>query len=238
MLKLDRSKPFGLISPPWHGDEGGPLLDRPAHYDQAGHLFDAHGREIVPGQPLVEESRRVVPASEVLPPLAPPPTNGETAATEASMTPAQVLAQADSLSFAILRKEAKRILGPTCPGNKIGIKAALEAAIAAYQEKQTKRYSGAKGMTWAGLAGQTPAEEEAPDEPAQPAPPAAQPPANGALDLAAWGRGQREYLFAEVRKAIRAKYNRTIFGEHERREAVYFLVDQGLIRASDARKDI
>lgn len=68
--------------------------------------------------------------------------------------------------------------------------------------------------------------------------PAAPPPANGivnGIDLAAWGRGQQEYLFAEVRKAVKKGYGAAL---DERRAVVDFLIEQRVITAAQARTDV
>lgn len=79
------------------------------------------------------------------------------------------------------------------------------------------------------------ANAKAPAPESIPAPP---PPADGVVngvDLGAWGRGQKEYLFAEVRKAVKKGY-----GAHlsERRDVVDFLIEQRIIPAAQARKDV
>jgi hypothetical protein len=53
--KLDRSRPFGSISPPWFGARG-KELDRAAFFEQDGRLFDVEDREIIPGQALAPKS--------------------------------------------------------------------------------------------------------------------------------------------------------------------------------------
>ena len=70
-------------------------------------------------------------------------------------------------------------------------------------------------------------------------------PATG-VDLAAWGRGERDYIFAEVQKAI----DDYVLGEiykivdarfvsvKGRRDAVRFLVAEGIIAADEARDDV
>ena len=68
--------------------------------------------------------------------------------------------------------------------------------------------------------------------------PAAPPPSNGVIDgvdLAAWGRGQKEYLFAEVRKAMKKGYGTQVT---ERHDAVDFLIAQRVIGKGEARKDV
>jgi hypothetical protein len=72
-------------------------------------------------------------------------------------------------------------------------------------------------------------------------------PAPGAaVDLAAWGRGDREYPFDEVRLAIDERIIREIerivdsrfVSLRTRRDAVEWLVKEGLIEAAEARTDV
>jgi hypothetical protein len=70
--------------------------------------------------------------------------------------------------------------------------------------------------------------------------------ASTGVDLAAWGRGEREYALSEVRVAI----DEYILGEIDkivdarfvpvkgRRDAVQFLIDEGIIAADEARDDV
>lgn len=230
MRKLDRSKPFGKITPPWDGDGE---FDRPAFYNQGDAFFDQHDREIVPGEPL----RQIVPhvpgpvtADEE--PRDPLDHDGDgrrggsvpAGPVDRAMTPYDLLRQADSMPWAKFRKQARAILGETCPGNKVEIKQALEEAIKGYEESQRRR--AARAVTTEQSAPQTPT-------PQQPAP-APQGKASG-IDLAAWGRGKTEYLFGEVRKAIRSQYGKVVT---ERHDAVDFLIEQGVITAESARKDV
>lgn len=69
---------------------------------------------------------------------------------------------------------------------------------------------------------------------AAPAAPAAPAPAPS-LDLAAWARGQKDYLPPELFKAIRAKYNVQL---SQRRDAIDLLIKEGVVTAAEARKDI
>jgi hypothetical protein len=55
------------------------------------------------------------------------------------------------------------------------------------------------------------------------------------VDLLAWARGQKEYLWGEVRKAIKAEFGRNV---SERDDAVEFLIAQGKITANEARRDV
>lgn len=222
MQKLDRSRPdsIGTVSPPWQPDD----CDRPAHYEQDGRLYDAHDRLIEPGKPAPKETVAAMPVAAAV--------DAEPDA-EDGLSPAQLVAQADTLPYGTFRKRAKEILGETCPSGKVAIVAALNAAIEAYAARVAARRgpspaptpTKSAGMTWGGLTGEEPAPSAAPLKP-------------GEIDLAAWARGQREYLFAEVRKAIRGKYNKQITGEYERRDAVEFLVEQKLVSAVEARKDV
>lgn len=72
-------------------------------------------------------------------------------------------------------------------------------------------------------------------EAAAPATPkaAADEPADGEVDLAAWGRGQVDYLFADVAKAITAQFHRKVTTEHD---AIDTLIEERLITAKQARK--
>lgn len=131
------------------------------------------------------------------------------------MPATQLLADADVMPWARFRAQAKAILGDTCPADKNSIKAALREAIAKVQERQGKRSGPQKsaGLTWDGITGK----------------------AGNGVNLVAWGQGQTEYLFGEVQKAIRTTYHKQIA---ERRDAVDFLIEQGVITAANARTDV
>lgn len=207
-MKLDRSKPFGKISPAYQESD----MDRPAYFEQDGKFFDAHDRLIEPGKPL--------PAPK---PAAAPVVAIETGTPTADETlPAtRLLAEADSMPWPKFRAAAKKVLGETCPGDKEGIKAALAAGIAAVQEREAKRApssASSNGLTWDSVSGGKEAAA-----------------ASGGVDLKSWATGQREYLFAEVQKTIRKTYNKQV---SERVDAVNFLVDQGLLTADQARRDV
>jgi hypothetical protein len=66
------------------------------------------------------------------------------------------------------------------------------------------------------------------------------------VDLAAWGRGKTEYPFGEVQKAIddyaMAEIEKIIqarfAGITDRAAAVDFLVEEGIVRSEEARKDV
>jgi hypothetical protein len=67
------------------------------------------------------------------------------------------------------------------------------------------------------------------------APAAAAPAAGTGIDLAAWARGQKDYLPPELFKAIRGKYNVQL---SQRRDAIELLIKEGVVTAAEARKDI
>jgi hypothetical protein len=121
----------------------------------------------------------------------------------------ELLAQLDTMPWNQFAAEAKKILGPECPRGKQAITVALEQAIEAYEKRKTSRSSGS-----------------------QPAPGSD---SNTGVDLAAWARGQTDYIFSEVAKELRSKYNVRLT---ERRDAVDFLVAEGVITAKEARRDV
>jgi len=213
MRKLDRSRHFGKISPPYHRED----FDRPAFYEQDGIFFDQHDREIIPGQPLQQivphEPGQVTKDEDEKP-------------AEQQMTPGELLRRADTRPWAHFRKEARRILGPSCPASKEEIKVALQNAIAEYQARMEARRTRAAN----------PAPQQPVQRPAQqPSAPAVQQAGSTGVDLAAWARGQREYLFGDIRKAFREQYHKVVT---ERRDALDFLIEQGVITAEEARQDI
>jgi len=217
MQKLDRSRTFGNITPPFHEAP----YDRPAYFEQDGKLFDAHDRLIEPGKPIQDEE---------------PPAKAEVKDAAADMSPATLLANAGAMTWAAFRKRAKEILGETCPAGKGEIIEALKAAIQHYEARQQKRSSKpaaekkAAGLTWGKISGE--GDDEGEPEPenltAKPSKPAE-------IDLAAWARGQKDYLFGDIRKLIRAKYHASVT---ERRDALSLLIDEKVIQAAEARKDI
>ena len=225
MSKLDRSKPYGTITPPW---EDNPDFDRPAHFEQGGRYFDAQDREIIAGEPAAKPARakaatqststdkakNAAPtASDEANPLDHDgdgrPGGSLPAGPALDVTAAELLARmkARTIAWNAAQKSAKRILGGDCPAGKAAIMEALKvAAQAGSKHKPAPEKSNKK---------------EAPD--------------TGGIDLAAWGRGQKEYLFDEVRKAIRKAYH---VGVNDRRAAIEVLLDENLITADEARQDL
>ena len=244
-LRLDRSRPFGTISPPWSGDND--ELPRPAAYEQDGRLFDAHDGEIVLGkQPKkkaappppppvedeIDEDDDERDEAEAVPQAAAPEPEEEPEPIAAPMSPRELLERADRIAFSKFVMEAKRILGPTCPKGKEAIKIALQEAIAAFEARQAKR----GGMSWGSVTAGKP--KGPPPAPPAPAPAPAGNGRQAGVDLAAWARGRQEYIFADITKAIRTTYGRQIGGEHARKDAVDFLIGERVITAAEARKDV
>jgi hypothetical protein len=60
-------------------------------------------------------------------------------------------------------------------------------------------------------------------------------PTYATLDLAAWARGQREYLFGEVRQKLRREHGIAVA---DRRAAVEAILEIGLINHGEARRDV
>lgn len=188
MEMMDKNRSYGKIAPPLMEDG----LDRPAHYEQDGHLYDAHGRRIIPGQPS-DKSQEVSTDDG---------DHGE------ALTPATLIAQADTLPWAQFKAEARRVLGPDCPGGKAAIVAALKSAIIKFEEHREKKSDASAPADNAGAVG---------------------------VDLASWARGRREYLFQDIQKELRTRYHKQV---SERLDAVDFLIQEGVITAAEARQDV
>tara|TARA_R110000868_G_C10889876_1_gene763509 strand:- start:261 stop:836 length:576 start_codon:yes stop_codon:yes gene_type:complete len=122
---------------------------------------------------------------------------------------ADLLHQAESMHWRKFKATAQEVLGPECPATKAAI---IEALVAVQKEFDAR---GAKRARERG----------------QPVPTT---PSTG-VDLAAWARGQREYLWGEVRKAIKGEFGRNVA---ERDDAVEFLIGQGVVTANEARRDV
>lgn len=124
------------------------------------------------------------------------------------LSPADLVAKVDSMPWAKWAAEAKRVLGPGAPRGKPALLEALKEAIQKHAERKSKR---------------------------APAVAAPAPVGKGDVDLAAWARGQQEYLSGDVFKALKQKHSVNIT---ERRDAVDFLITEGVIKASEARADV
>jgi hypothetical protein len=225
LLTENDKQECGKITPPWQPDD----CDRPAHYDFRGQLLDQYYRPIIPGQPLPVEPKPVVSPVAVTEAA----ILAEPLADTDEITPAALLREANSMPWGKFQKQAKRILGKTCPAGKQAIIGALTTAISEYEARKAKRSTQHNGMSWDSLTGGE--EAKAAETPVPVAAPAAPNAKGSGVDLAAWGRGAKDYLFGDVSKAIRAKYGAQFT---ERRDARDFLVDQGLVPASQARQDV
>ena len=135
-----------------------------------------------------------------------PETVSKTVSAPEIHTPQSLLDSADTMPFQTWKKHAKKILGPECPGSKAQIIIVLGKAIAGYQDKKAKV-----------------------QEPAKPAV------KKSSVDLKAWALGQREYVFGELQKAIRADHSRQVA---TRVDALDFLIEVGVVEASQARQDL
>lgn len=124
-----------------------------------------------------------------------------------AMTVAELLEKAQSLSIRQLRTEAARVLGPECPAGKVAIIEKLREAQQAFDSRHAKRRAQAPAVATS----------------------------TSGVDLAAWARGQKEYLWGEVRKEIKTKFGRNV---SERDDAVEFLITQEVITAGEARQDV
>lgn len=255
MLQLNKAKPFGEIHPPMIE----PDFDRPAHFEQDDKFFDQHGRHIIAGTPLHEMDEPGASGASDASASAP-------AAADVSYSPTELIVHADTIPWSEFQRDAKRILGPTCPAGKAAIVEALKKAVTAFEEKRQRQRQrnadmGAEAATRTAQTQQAVAnaapDADPPDTtqggqvdleaalpPAQrgattkPPPVPQAVPKKGAVDLKAWATGHADYLISDVRKAIRQGYNKQISGENERADMVDFLVGAGLITADQARKDV
>lgn len=128
------------------------------------------------------------------------------------MTVAQLLQQADMLHWRKFKAHAAKVLGAECPASKSAIIEKLHEVQKEFDARlaQKKKAAPAPVVVAATVAGK-------------------------GVDLAAWARGQKEYLFGDIRKAIKAQYGRNV---QERDDAVEFLVEQGVVYAEHARQDV
>jgi len=204
---FNKSKPFGSITPPYQP----PDCDRPAFFEQEGRLYDASHREIIAGKPAAVE--QPAPPAPAPAPVAAPVADAAAAPAPAAAAPAapkqltagDLIANVGSIPWAKWLKEAKRVLGKGCPAGK-------EAILAALAECHSAGGAQPKGS----------------DEPVKPYKgPDGQP-----IDLKAWGESRTEYLFGEVRKAIKHSYASVVTNAHD---AVDVLLREKVIEAKNAR---
>lgn len=124
------------------------------------------------------------------------------------MTVAELLYQADRMDWRAFKKAARDTLGEDCPGTKALIIDALKAAQKQFDTRAAKK-----------------AKERGQTSPQQ----------SSGIDLVAWARGQKEYLWGDVRKEIRLQFHANV---SERVDAVELLIKEGKITASEARQDV
>jgi hypothetical protein len=113
MLKLDKSKPYAIISPSWSGRKN--EFDRPAYYSQDKSYFDKDGFQIVGGQP--REAERPPALAEIAPNgrLRPPSDY------QAITSPFELLKRHVELPLPALRERAQvifRSLNKPCPESR------------------------------------------------------------------------------------------------------------------------
>lgn len=210
--RLNRDKPFGKVTPPTI--EAG--TDRPAFYNQDGRFYDAHDRLIVAGETAPPPPS--VPVVAQKPAVAEPAKEGgapaEVAATaedKPAAPPAADAPAADSISKLLAKVRTLPFASFKKQAKALlgdDCPAGKDAIIAALKEAQAK--------------GDTPKADA----------PAPVKVSGKDIDLAAWGRGQKDYLFADVRKAIKTKDARVCT---TMKDAVEHLIDTKVITAQDAR---
>lgn len=207
-MRLNKAKSFGTIYPPLQD----PDMDRPARFEQSNRLFDQNGYEIIRGQPGPTADEIAAEHEQA--------KSAETSDPD-TVTAGQLIALASTMPFMRFRSLARDLLGPRCPTTKDGIVKVLGEVPATTQLHKQSAGDPANGD---------------PDDPAQTGePPAAASvltPTSAAINLAAWGRGQIDYRFADVRDAIRRHYNRVVT---EVPDAVEALIDVGLVPPMEAR---
>ena len=115
----------------------------------------------------------------------------------------ELISLSASMSFIAFRVKAAVLLGIEPPATKTDTLAALKVLAASLAPKP---------------------------KPAAPAAPAAP---SGEVDLAAWGRGDADYLFGDVAKAIAEKHHRIV---QNTRDAVDALIEDEVITSAEARK--
>jgi hypothetical protein len=120
MRDLDLSRPYGTIHPP----QTFPRCDRPAAFEQDGILFGTEGREIV--------------AKGAAPAPAPPPAHATPPALRGQHRARHIerlIRDAEKLPLSVLRREAGIVVGASCPVQKAGIVAALQAQLVVHHAR-------------------------------------------------------------------------------------------------------
>jgi hypothetical protein len=248
MLRIDvKRRDVGKVCPPYYA----PNCDRPAHFEFQGKLFDAHGREIIPGVAMVEDEAPAVADAG----------GKDSAAPSGALSAAELVRIADRLSWPDLKAKAEAILGSNTPKSKQQVLAKIKALAegrslkalppvsregvaiteppgAGAIPKPVKR-GGPKAWPAQPAADQAAAQgaaDAAPAAVAAAAPPAAAASAKpGEIDLAAWGRGETNYLSGQLTKAARAQFNVQLT---ERRDILDALIERGMVTLEGARTDL
>lgn len=221
MKKFDRTKDYGIITPPWKG----------AWFHQNGLFYDSGGEPIrelndeVESEQIEQEEVKKRSKKEVEPkeprPLDPP-----------EMTANELLNRADTMRFLAFRSHAHRILGSTDLRKKDELIDALLAEVHKSPEGQSSR----EMLSWDGVSKDSDGKTPAATEDAPQAPPENQTPAvdGEGVDLGAWVRGFREYLMGDVTKAIRETYNRQATTKYD---AAQTLIEERVVNPEDVRAD-
>jgi hypothetical protein len=128
MLKLDKSKPYAVISPSWSGKKN--EFDRPAYFQQDRAFFDKDGFQIVAGQPREPEPIAAPRESDLAPSGASRPPSDYQAIT----SPFMLLQRHVELPLPALRERAQvvlRSLNKPCPQSRKQIVEALLEVLGA-----------------------------------------------------------------------------------------------------------
>jgi hypothetical protein len=124
LLKLDKSKPYAVISPCYWGKKN--EFDRPAYYFQDKKYFDKDDIEIVAGQKREAEPPAAPEKADIAPNGSTKPPSDYLAVT----SPLQLLQREKELPLRHLQERARAILGKLnkpCPeSRKLIVEALLE----------------------------------------------------------------------------------------------------------------
>jgi len=200
-MPLNRNRPFGIISPGYHG----------ASFEQVGsdgvtRYYTSQGHEIdIKNHRLVESPRS-----------ANRPAKREKTMAEKAR---DLLEEKDKPPFTKFALKAAALMGgDNPPSTKAEIVAALtelarEPKLVAPAAEPVKTPDPVPPV-----ASETPDPDPVTD-------------ANETIDLRAWGRGEVQYVFADVAKAIRTAYSRDVT---TRADALDALIDAGILRDGEA----
>lgn len=199
--------------------------DGPIAFEQDGKLYnnmhdqiDATGKvlEKAPPEHMNGVDHAPAPGTNG---ASPPAKDGDGPTAEELLEEAAGEAKRPFLSW---KADAKKILGDKCPGTKADILKALEASLEAVKPAPKQQAAGAPEPTPAPTDGKQ-------NKPKGPARLPDGHPDRQTLYL--WGSGQKKMLFGKVRQMMREGYNRVF---HNERDALNFLVDEGVVPAAEA----